>query len=240
MTDIVLLNNVAHHDLKIVPEAALAPPANQGIVFPNEFEAIQRDYPILLRMGGGDAPHAVALMGLDRDENLYRDGGGWQARYIPAHQQLGPFRIGMTPSEGDGAAEPMLYCDLDHPAVGRTQGQPLFREHGGNAPYLDHMIGVLRTIHVGRELVAPFFAALAEHDLIEPVTLRINLDETTRYDVPDAHTVSSERLAALDGAALEALNRAGVLRPAIMVAASLANVARLIELKNARRARKAA
>lgn len=236
MTTFALLNNVDHHDLRVALDdwAPFGAIVNQALVFPTEFEEAQRDYPIVLRREGGGGLHAVVLLGLDRDENLFLGQGGWEGRYIPAAIRSRPFAIGVV--ERDGAAEPMIHVDLDHPAIGREAGAPLFLPHGGNAPCLEHVSRALRCIHDGRALTGPLYAAWDEAGLIEPITLRLSLDETTRYDVPDCLTIGPERLAALDGAALERLNRAGFLRPAFMVAASLGNVSRLIERKNARRA----
>lgn len=235
MTNIALLNNVDHHDLRVAFDdwAAFGAQTNQVPLSAAEIDDAQRDYPIILRRDEAGAYHPVALLGLDRDENLFLDADGWGARYVPAVLQRGPFRIGPPPQAG---GEPMIHIDLDDPAVSRDRGAPLFLEHGGNAPYLDHVMRVLQRLHIGSEIGPALFAALDEAGLIEEVTLRISLDETTRYDVPDAFSIGGERLAALDGATLERLNRAGFLRPAFMIAASLANVPRLIERKNARRA----
>ena len=47
--------------------------------------------------------------------------------------------------------------DLDDPRVGASDRLPVFREHGGNAPLLDHINNVLRTNYPG--LGAMFAAA---------------------------------------------------------------------------------
>lgn len=235
MTNFALLNNVDHHDLRVAlgDWAAFGAMVNQALVFPSEFEEAQRDYPIVLRREEGGGLHAVVLLGLDRDENLFLDSNGWSDRYVPALIQAKPFAIGTV--ERAGAGEPMIHVDLDHPAIGRDTGAPLFLPHGGNAPYLEHVSRVLRRIHDGRAIAQPLYAAWEKADLIEPITLRLSLDETTRYDVPDCLTIGPKRLAMLDGATLERLNRAGFLRLAFLFAASLGNVGRLIERKNARR-----
>lgn len=235
MTTFALLNNVDHQHLRVALDdwVAFGAAVNQALVFPTEFEEAQRDYPIVLRREANDALHAVVLLGLDRDENLFLNADGWGGHYVPALIQSGPFAIGVI--DRDGAPEPMIHVDLDHPAIGGEGGAPLFLPHGGNAPYLEHLSRVLRRVHDGRALAGPLYAAWQEAGLIEPITLRLSLDETTRYDVPDCLTIAPERLATLDGAALERLNRAGFLRPAFMVAASLGNVSRLIERKNAHR-----
>jgi hypothetical protein len=232
MTRTVLLNNVDHRDLRLAPRhgAGFGDSVNQMLVFPTEFEELQREYPIFFLKGADGGFQAVALLGLDRDENLFLEGEAWQARYVPAVQARGPFSIALQ--EREAGPEPMIHVDLDDPRIGTDDGIPLFLPQGGQSPLLDHVGAVLRSIYVGLEISGPMFAAFAELELIEPVTVEILLSDVDRYDLPDYHAVSEERLAALGGADLERLNRAGFLRAAFLAAASLANVRRLIDLKN--------
>lgn len=239
MTNPVLLDNIVHADLRVAigHAARFGDAVNQCAVFPNEFDDLQRDYPIVFRKDAAGGYYAVALLGLDRDENLFLDVSGWQARHVPVVHQRGPFSIGMVERTIDGAPqhEPMIHVDLDHPRIGASGGQPVFLPHGGHTPYLEHVVRVLQVVHDGLRQRDAMFAAFLAADLIEPVTLDIALDDTTRYSVPDCYTISAARLARLDGVALGALNRAGFLRHAVFVTASLGNVGRLIDLKNRRR-----
>jgi len=230
----VLLNNVDHAGLRVVLErgAAYGDAINQAVVFATEFEELQRDYAILFRRDPAGAYRAVVLLGLDPGENLYLDGTHWQARYIPALLRRGPFSIGL-PADG-AAGEPMIHVDLDHPRISRDAGVPVFLDHGGNAPLLDEMAGVLRRIYAGTQIGPAMFAAFETHGLIAPVALQIDVEEGKRYTVPEVFTIAQDRLAALDAAALAALHRDDFLRPAIWVASSLGNVARLIDAKRAR------
>ncbi|PNB46164.1 peptide ABC transporter permease, partial [Pseudomonas sp. FW305-130] len=90
--------------------------------------------------------YAVALLGLDPDENLFLDAAGWQARHIPAIHQRGPFLIGLVDRTIDGQTrrEPMLHVDLDHPRIAAAPQSPhaqaVFLPHGGSSPYLDHIV----------------------------------------------------------------------------------------------------
>jgi hypothetical protein len=238
MTNIVLLNNIEHHDLHVAlgHSAAFGDAVNQTLIFPTEFEDAQREYPILFQRADDGRYQAVVLLGLDRDENLYLEQNGWTGRYVPAIHQRGPFLIGFQ--EREGHREPMIHVDLDHPRIHRGEkegSQPLFLAQGGNAPYLDHEIRVLRVIHDGLEVGQSMYAAFEEHQLIEPVRLQISLDETTRYDLTDYYTIGAERLQQLDGAALEKLHRAGFLRAAFNVVQSMGNISRLIDMKNRKR-----
>ena len=240
MTNRVLLNNIDHGDLRVItrygPE--FGDSINQVLVFPTEFEALQREYPIFFRRDANGELQAVALLGLDRDENLFLDERGWNARYVPAAQQRGPFSIVLQappPGQAD-APDPMIHIDLDHPRVSRSDGEPLFLPAGGHAPYLQHISRLLGTIYDGLEVGGPFFAALEQLDLIEPVEVEAQLADGVEYVLPDLFTISQARLAALGGADLERLHRAGALRAAHAVLMSLANVSRLIDAKLARQA----
>jgi hypothetical protein len=234
MTDRVLLNNVDHADVRVItrrgPEFGDA--VNQALIFPTEFDAIQREYPILFRKDANGEYQAVALLGLDRDENLYLEDGRWNARYIPASQERGPFSIALT--DGGQGGQPMIHIDLGHPRVSRSEGEPLFLPAGGNAPYLQHVARLLGTLYDGLEISGPFFAAFDELGLIEPVALEVKLNDREAYDLPDVYMISHERLAALGGADLERLNQSGLLRAAYAVLSSLGNMARLVEAKNRR------
>lgn len=234
MTNTVLLDNVRHKDLRIRTgySAEFGDDVNMALVFPTEFIFAQREYPILFRRGPNGEFQAVVLLGLDRGENLFLDDSGWNARYVPAIQQRGPFLIGM---HGDtGGREPMIHVDLDHPRVGTDEGEPLFLEHGGNSPYLEHVSRILQLIYRGSELTKPMFAAFEEAGLLESMDAEVRLDERISYRLPDFHTIDPDRLAALDGQALERLNRLGYLQLAMTAVHSLGNMDWLIELKQRR------
>jgi len=238
MTNNVLLNNVDHQDLTIDTRhgAAFGDAVNQVLIFPTEYEDIQREYPILFRKDEAGQFQSIALLGLDEDENLFLGESGWDARYIPAMQARGPFSIALQEEPGEAHAQPMIHVDLDHPRVGAVGGERLFLRHGGNAPYLEHVTEVLRLIYTGLEVSKPMFAAFAELELIRPVSIEARLSEDEQYLLPDFHVIDEQRLAALDGAGLDMLHRRGFLRAAFLAAASLGNVTRLIEMKNRRRA----
>lgn len=237
VTQIVPLNNVDHAELRVSPRggAAFGDAANQVALFPAEFEAAAREFPIFLRRAYGSGLHAVALLGFDRDENLFLDGERWTSRYVPAIQRRGPFLIGVSGS--DPAADATIQVDMVDPRVGVEDGHSVFHSQGGATPYLDAVAHALRVIHAGPEAAAALYAAWQAAGLLEPVSLDIELDERTRYQVPDLITVGEAALARLDSATLARLNAAGQLRPAFALLASTGNVAELIARKNRRRER---
>ena len=142
----------------------------------------------------------------------------------------GPPR-GLERGAGEDGAEPMINIDLDHPAVGATDGAPLFLKHGGNAPFLEHVAGILRRLHDGLGLRKPLFDTLERFDLIEPIDIQGELGPTMNFSIPGFSAVSIDRLNGLGGDALHALNQSGHLYAAYLMVASLNNIGRLIEMK---------
>ena len=237
MTNAVLLDNVTHADLRVRTgfSAEFGDNINLALVFPTEFAFVQREYPILFRKDSKGEFQAFAMLGLDKAENLFLGESGWSARYVPAVQQRGPFLIGMHLG-GAGDNEPKVHVDLDHPRVSKTEGEPVFLPHGGNSPYLEHVTRILEIIFHGAELSKPMFAAFEKEDLLEPMEGEVKLGDGVTYKLPDFYTVNQERFAALDGEALERLQRGGYLQLAVMVMHSLGNMQWLIELKNRKNA----
>ncbi|MBI1365439.1 MAG: peptide ABC transporter permease [Alphaproteobacteria bacterium] len=238
MSNKALLNNVDHANLKVRSgySAEFGDNVNQALIFPTEFAEIQREYPIFFRKDANGAFQSVALLGLDKDENLFLEGDAWQARYVPAERARGPFSIALQRSgRPDAAPEPMIHIDLDHPRVSEREGEALFLPHGGNSPYLERSARVLGLIHQGIAQADAMFAAFESAGLIKPVSVEIKLSETEQYNVVDYFSIDREKLVALDGPNLESLNRAGFLQAAFLVLSSLNNVNRLIEMKNRKR-----
>ncbi|WP_242139980.1 SapC family protein [Sphingomonas sp. TREG-RG-20F-R18-01] len=230
----VLLNNVDHHDVRILTDRGTAwgDEVNEITVFPTEFDALSREYTILFRRSDSGAFRATVLLGLDRGENLFVEGTEWKARFIPALMQRGPFSIGLpAPGEPGG---PMIHIDLADPRVSRTGGEPVFLDHGGNAPYLDHVGGVLRTVFAGNQILPDMIAAFVAADLLDEATLDVDVGDGRRYSIPEVFVVSAERFARLDGAALAALHAGDFLRCAVWAITSLGNISALIERKRTR------
>ena len=89
----VQINNVDHADLRVSVRAGaeFGDAANQTLVFPAEFEELQREFPIIFRRREAGL-QAYALLGLDRDENLFLSDDRWTSRYVPASFRRGPSR----------------------------------------------------------------------------------------------------------------------------------------------------
>lgn len=238
MADFALLNNVDHQDVRVITDRSPRYGDNVmlALTFPFEFRNVQAHYPILFQSDASGGHYPVALFGFEKDENLFLDEGGWHAGYVPAMIQREPFLIGFQENAqaGEGGRTRVLSLDMDHPRVNTVAGEPLFQPLGGRTPFLDNAANLLETIYLGIEHNKAFVAALQEHDLLEALTFEIALKDGTRNQLLGFHCLVEEKVQALSGTTLGELNEKGHLMPMFMALASLANVERLVELKNAR------
>ena len=229
MTTVARLDNVQHAALRLRRGhgARFGEEVNQVAVFASEFAQVQREYPILFARTPEGALQAVAILGFDRDENLFLDGERWDAAYIPALLRRRPFSIGTS----DG--ESVVCIDLADPRIAAEgdAGEPVFKTHGGNAPALDAALDALRALQVGAAAAAAMSALFDALGLVEPVKLHVQFDEHSGVDFDGYQALVPEKIAALDDAALGRLNRAGLLEVAVFAAASLGTMPRLVARK---------
>jgi hypothetical protein len=236
MTHHVLLQNTDHKDLRIIAErgAVYGDDVMFSLTFPAEFRNVQAHYPIVFRRTDDEQGYeALALFGLEQDENLFLGPEGWDASYVPLAILRQPFLIGR---HGD---ELNVHIDLDNPRVSRTHGEPLFLPYGGTTEYLDNINSILLTIHQGLQAMPAFLGALQHHALLEPFVADIELKDGSQHRLTGFSTINEDRLAALPGETLDSLHRAGHLQAIYMVLASMSHFRSLIERKERRLAARA-
>jgi hypothetical protein len=228
MANPVLLNNVDHKDLRVITERGDAWGDNMmlAVTFPAEFRTLQAHYPIVFRKSAEGAFEPVALFGFQEGENLFLRDGRWDATDLPLSVERLPFMIGVN---GD---ELMMHVDLDSPRVSSTMGEPVFLPHGGNTEFLERMNSTLLALHQGLQDIAGFTEALLQNELLESFVFDIELNDGSQNRLAGFYTINEDRLAALDGAILARMNRAGYLAAIYFVLASLSNFRALIERKN--------
>ena len=233
MTNHVLLNNVDHKDLRVITtrSASYGDDVMYAVTFPAEFRNIQAHYPIVFRKNAQGQFEPIALMGFQERQNLFLTSRGWDASYIPLTIERLPFLIGFSADK-----QPMVHVDLDSPRISRTEGEPVFRAHGGNTEFLERMSSVLLAIHQGIAAVQPFVAALMEHELLESFVLDVQLANGSENRLAGFYAINEERLLNLGGEVLERFNRAGYLQAIHMAIASLSQFRALIERMNKRNA----
>ncbi|ADV26464.1 SapC family protein [Pseudoxanthomonas suwonensis 11-1] len=233
-----LLNNLSHGHLRVSSRFGDDYGDGVGMVeaFPTEFAEMQREYPIFLRKDPDGSWHAVALLGFGPSENLYVRDGAWHANYLPAVIARGPFLIGFQEQMVDGQLrnEPVIHVDLDHPRLRDGHGHPVFAPQGGNSPYLEKVLRVLRGIHAGVEGARRMYPDLDRLGLIQPVALDVKFDDAHQVNLTGLYSIDRDRLAALDSDQVYSLHTAGWLEGIYLLLSSLHNVPRLIAEKQRR------
>ena len=238
MTTHAMLDNVNHADLRINPVYAKGHgfDANSARVFPIEFARLQMEYPLFF-IKSAESGHfeTIALLGFAEDENLYLQDGRWDAAYLPLTIARQPFLIGFQEQDRDGMPQtvPVVHIDLDHPSVSRTDGEPLFLEHGGEAPLLERASTILMTIHENQDASASLSKLLVGLELIESVAVQIEFKDGSKHNLSGLYTINEDKLHALTAEGLEALHKQGHLQTVYMMLASMPNMTRLIDKKNA-------
>ena len=237
MGEPALLNNVDHQDVRVITErsAKYGDDVMFAMTFPAEFRDIQTDYPILFHKHEEGVYGPVALFGFTEGENLFLDDAGWNATYVPAMIRRQPFMIGFQQTKIDGNHEliRVLSIDMEHPRVSETEGEALFQPLGGRTEYLEDAANLLEVIYEGLEHGKAFVKELNDRGLIEEVSFDITLKDGSRNQLLGFAAINEDRVQELTAEALEQFNQKGFLMPMFMMIASMSNIRKLIEKKNA-------
>lgn len=227
-----ILTAEAHRDLRIRTDrsAELGDGVMSCITFPNEFRRVQDEYPILFKRNAErDSFVALAMFGFEAGENLFLDGDRWDALYRPLAMDIQPFLIG---GNADANGDRQVHVDVSSSRIGRSEGIRVFDEFGRPTPFLETIAEQLGELDEGHRSSDDFFAALRRHELLEPMSLEVTLNDGSTHRLVGFHVIDEERLAALDEAALGELQSGGHLMPIFMAVASLSKLTALIARKN--------
>ncbi|WP_372771382.1 SapC family protein [Pseudoalteromonas sp.] len=236
MAKFELVNNIAHKNIKVNTKASAQFGDNVwfALTFPDEFRAIQNQYPIFFQKNSETGQFMpVALMGVKQNENLFLTDDGWDG-YIPATIKRHPFAIGHQQQNQGGQTEltRVLTIDMESPRVNETQGEALFLEYGGNSDYLDQMADLMEAIHNGVEKSAHFIETLLGYELIEQFTLDVTLNDGSQNQMLGFYTINEDKLAELSDEQTLNLVKLGYLQAIYFIIASHGNIAELVKRKN--------
>ena len=226
MTNIVPLNSETHRALRVYGGASARYGDNQRFVqvVVGEFSELVVHCPILMSKDADTgAFFCGAMLGFDRNENLFLKEGKGHEGYRPLNLQRMPFY----------AAGADLAIDLDHPRVGVETGQALFTTSGQPTVYLESIMQAFRDLKPGMEMTKLFIATLLQHKLIEPIDISASFDDGTKRNLADLYTINQTVLVRLRDAVVLDLFRRGYLRLIYLMIASLKQIGELATRKNA-------
>lgn len=230
---VVALHPTAHRQLRI--DASIA--AEQGAdthMFPvvlSEFAQLVVQYPILFSKNSDTGQFVcVTLMGLEQGENLFWQQGEFDALYLPLNIERQPFTVGIDEQQDNAA---VICVDTHHPSVAES-GEPLFTEDGQPSALLQDKQQALGQLIQGEQATQAFLDKLLALDLLVPLKLDITFENQDSAQINGMYSIDEEKLNALSAEQLAELQKAGYLQPIYTQLASVAQVYRLIDLKNRR------
>jgi len=235
MSKAIVLNNVDHKNVKVDtrPEANLN--VNRALVYATEISELHKEFPLVFHKDpetGLTQLHAI--LGLEKDENLFIGDKGWETRFVPALLARGPFSLGYKKAnkEDNEPQDPVICIDMDDSRVNTENGEDIFLQFGGEAPYLNYVKKALQTIDSGMQFEKTLYMLVESMDLLEPVSINIKLSNVEEVTFNDYYTVNQEKLSKLPGDNLAKLSEYGVLSLLYFVLSSMGNFQSLMDLKN--------
>jgi len=226
-----------HQDVMVNVEARkeFGDHVNRALLLSSEFGAAQKEFPILISKNTASGQlEAHAILGLEKDENLFIDGTAWLSNYMPAVFARGPFSLGYVKDpNGDKSSDVRIMIDEKNARIGEG-GKAIFSELGGETPYLEKIKRVLQLVDIGLNFDPKFYNKITNLELLEQVKISIRLSSEVEYTFSDYYTINQQKFAALAPEALHDLHATGALGPIFYLMSSLDNFQKLIDIKNKR------
>ena len=238
MSKAIVLNNVDHKNLKVDTRSESNLNVNRSLIYATEISELHKEFPLVFYKAADGKTQLHAILGLAKDENLFLGDSGWTTRFVPALLARGPFSLGYKKTDKDNTEpqDPVICIDMEDSRVNSEQGEDIFLQFGGEAPYLTYVKKALQTIDSGMHFDKTLFTLIESMDLLEPVSINIKLSNVEEVNFSDYFTINQEKLATLEGESLAQLNQFGVLGLLYFVLSSMGNFQTLMELKNAKSA----
>ena len=234
----VPLDPAQHLKRRIVPLAdySIARELHAVHITATEFPQAALEFPIVFvetgNSDGAGRPEMTpaALLGLSHGENLYVDGGRWDARYIPASIRRYPFLTATLP----GADGVNVLVDDAWIGFGEHAGEPLFEADATPAPALRRAMDFLERYAHEAERTRAFCERLRRLGVLKEMKAEATLPNGQSISVDGFHTVDEDRLRAFPDDTVLELWRNGMLMLIQLHLVSLANIRHLVNRKAVR------
>ncbi len=227
---VVPLNKEVHGELYIegVEGYAHTKETNSIYIAAIEFLQVSREYPIVFAKGADDVIFPVALLGLEKNKNLFVDEkGAWTANYIPAYVRRYPFILATADDNKDNFA---VCIDESFPGFNTAkEGKALFDEKGEQTELLGNAVDFLKDYQTHVTLTTLFCENLSKLDILEPMQANIERASGEKMSLGGFMGVNREKLKALKPAKLAELLKSDQMELIFAHLASLSNVNTLMK-----------
>ena len=197
----------------------------------HEFARASTIYPIVfVEDKEKDEFRPVALLGLDAGENLFIDTEGkWEASYVPAIIRRYPFALASTGQEGEFT----ICVDEGSELLNDTEGVALFDEKGEPTQVIENVKRYLAELQQMDVLTRDFAKFLAQNNMLTPLNMRVRENDGVK-NISGCYVINEERLNYLSDERFLELRGKGYLPAIYAQLISLAQIERLMTLKEKR------
>lgn len=227
---IVALNNEAHKDIKIKVSESYDQAKNQHIslLVVHEFAKAAIDYPVVFVKDPESGQfRAVAMLGLEPNENLFYSRTKWKGTYVPANLRAYPFLLG-----GDENAEQLTLCmDESSKLVNKKDGEILFKEDGSETDFLNKRKEFLSQLIEQNRVTHLFIKFLTDNELLSPQSLSLKLEDGSGHDLNGLYTINEKKLNSLSDEVYLEIRKRGYMGPIYSQLASMNQLQNLGKLK---------
>ena len=227
---VVPLNKEVHGELYIegIEGYTHTKETNSIYIAAIEFLQVSREYPIVFAKGADDLVFPVALLGLEKNQNLFVDNNGaWTANYIPAYVRRYPFILATAEDNKDNFA---VCFDESFPGFNTAkEGKALFNDKGEQNDILNQAVEFLKDYQTHVQLTTLFCENLSKLGVLEPMQANIERATGEKTSLGGFMGVNREKLKALKPAKLAELLKSDQMELIFAHLASLSNINALMK-----------
>ena len=195
-----------------------------------EFPVAFRDFPLVfVSTDEGKTFSPVAVMGIANAENLFLEGGKWDANaYLPAYVRRYPFCMARVTLDAVEQADRLVCVEKSFVT---DQGEAMFDGEGKALARWEPIQQLLNDYEADLERTREMCAILSDYALLEPFTLQANLKDAGPMNLAGMYRVEEKKLEHLNAAQHRNLFKKGVMGRIYTHLLSLDNFARLMVRK---------
>ena len=167
--------------------------------------------------------HAVAMLGIESNQNMYMQDGKWQGHAVPLNIQRFPFDVR---PDGDKLG---VFIDEESELI-TEDGEALFTESGEPTEFLKSRQQMLGDIANSEMATQRFIKELVELELLEPLEMMVHYGNGQQRSVTGVTTISETKLNELADEKILELKKSGFLGAIYAMLMSLGQLNRLVQL----------
>ena len=227
---VIPLNKEVHGALYIegIEGYAHTKETNSVYIAAIEFLQVSREYPIVFAKDGEGKLFPLALLGLEKSQNVFVDKkGAWVADYIPAYVRRYPFILATAEDKKDNFT---VCIDESFPGFNTAkEGNALFNDKGEQSDILSQAVDFLKDYQTHVNLTALFCENLSKLDILEPMQANIERATGEKTTLGGFMGVNRDKLKALKPAKLAELLKSDQMELVFAHLASLSNIKTLMK-----------